>query len=330
MKRLLTVAARGLRAPAHAGLVIMPGSEAGLPSQVSVSIVSHGQMALVAPLLRALQEWASETVGEVILTLNLPEPLLFQEQDFGFPVRILRNAQPLGFGANHNQASRQARRAFFCVLNPDIRLQGNPFAVLTDVLATHPEIAVVAPRVKDSEGRVEDNARYFPTAGEIARKLIGGRSRTFDQGTDAIGYPDWVAGMFMLSRLDTFRALGGFDERYHLYYEDVDLCARAAHAGYRVGVVDIAGVVHDAQRTSHRKLKYAGWHLKSMCRYFLSKAGRGVCVWAVRQCVITAGAADTKRKGAALCLRRVRRLPAVSPPSDESAYISRPAKTDCT
>ncbi len=250
-----------------------PQAGAAYP-QVSVSIVSHGQMGLVAPLLRTLQERAPGAVAEIILTLNLPEPVAFDERDFGFPIRILRNVRPLGFGANHNQAAQYAQHALFCILNPDIRLEADPFGRLAQILDQHPDVALVAPRVTDGQGHREDNARYFPTVGEILGKCAGGRSRTFDSGAELIGYPDWVGGMFMLTKRDVFRAVGGFDEAYHLYYEDVDLCARLRAAGYKVAVADVGGVIHEARRASHRQLKYALWHLKSMCRYFAVRAWR--------------------------------------------------------
>jgi GT2 family glycosyltransferase len=59
---------------------------------------------------------------------------------------------------------------------------------------------------------------------------------------------DWVAGMFLLIRTEAFRALGGFDEGFHLYYEDVDFCARAWKAGWKVQVHPEVSVIHDAQR----------------------------------------------------------------------------------
>ena len=84
-------------------------------------------------------------------------------------------------------------------------------------------------------------------------------------------YPDWVAGMFMLLPVRTFEDLGGFDVRFHLYYEDVDLCARLGQASKRI-ICDLrVSVIHDARRDSHRKLKYLNWHIASMRRYFVKQ-----------------------------------------------------------
>jgi GT2 family glycosyltransferase len=82
--------------------------------------------------------------------------------------------------------------------------------------------------------------------------------------------PDWVAGMFMLFCGDAFRRMGGFDEKYFLYYEDVDLCARIRLAGWRVAVCPTVTAIHDARRASHRSMRYFRWHLTSILRYFMS------------------------------------------------------------
>ena len=74
----------------------------------------------------------------------------------------------------------------------------------------------------------------------------------------------------MLFRREVFEKLRGFDERYFLYYEDVDLCARLNLQGYAVALCPAATVVHHAQRSSHQSIKYLRWHLLSMLRFFVS------------------------------------------------------------
>lgn len=106
-------------------------------------------------------------------------------------------------------------------------------------------------------------------------KLLG-----LDRGTYAVDRrarcfcPDWVAGMFMLFPSAAFEAVGGFDENFYLYYEDVDICVRLRHLGYRVAVMRGASVVHNARRDSRRCLRFARWHAASMARYFWKHWGR--------------------------------------------------------
>ncbi len=236
---------------------------------LSVSIVSHSQGALVAELLGDLATYCSGTPMEVLLTLNLPETLPCDLSRFPFPVVLINNAKPLGFGANHNQAFERSTGESFCVLNPDIRLAHDPFPAMRTALA-EPGVGLVAPRVLNPEGLPEDSARPFPSPMIILLKALHlGEGRPCVVGTHTL-YPDWVAGMCMLLRSVQFRKLGGFDTRYFLYYEDVDLCARLRLSGLQVALTPAARVTHAAQRASHRKLRYLLWHVSSFLRFSFS------------------------------------------------------------
>ena len=87
-------------------------------------------------------------------------------------------------------------------------------------------------------------------------------------------HPEWVAGMFMLFRSQDFARLGGFDEAFFLYYEDVDICVRAWKQGMKIVACPQVSVVHDARRDSHRSARHIRWHLASMVRYFFKHWGR--------------------------------------------------------
>jgi len=235
---------------------------------ISVSVVSHGQGELICNLFSDLARHCSSTV-EVVLTLNVPETLAFDPAQYGFPVRVLRNPAPRGFGANHNAAFRAANHDLFCVLNPDVRLCADPFPTLAERLRD-PAVGVVAPIIRSPTGTIEDSARRVPTPLSILRKVFLGEGvPDYEIGTVDF-HPDWIAGMFMVFRRETFATLGGFNERYFLYYEDVELCTRLALSGKRVILCPAVEAVHDARRQSHRNLRYLRWHVASVMRFFCS------------------------------------------------------------
>lgn len=245
---------------------------------ISISIVSHSQMGLVAQLLGDIEERCSDLNFELILTLNLDERLPFTLDSFSYPIMLVRNSAPLGFGANHNQAFTHATGRYFCVMNPDIRLNSNPFSALLACLRVS-SVGVVAPLVLGEDGGVEDSARRFPSPLKILCKVFGGGRGPTYVIDDVPIYPDWVGGMFMLFPRRMFEKLGGFDERYFLYYEDVDICARLRLLGHEVVLCPQAKVTHYAQRSSHRSFKYLCWHLRSLARFFLSPV-----YWRARSC----------------------------------------------
>lgn len=234
---------------------------------ISISVVSHGQFGLVKNLLDDLEKYCSELNFELILTLNLPEHV--ELCSYRFPVHIISNEHVKGFGENHNAAFAVAEGDFFCVVNPDVRLTNNVFDAL---LPFHIEkdAGLTAPVVSNSAGELEDSARRFPSPLSIGLKVLGLTRRAEKLSNSFSSSPDWVAGMFMLFNSAEYKALGGFDERYFLYYEDVDICARLALKGRSVLMCQTANVIHDAQRSSHKSFKYLRWHLSSMLRFFFS------------------------------------------------------------
>jgi N-acetylglucosaminyl-diphospho-decaprenol L-rhamnosyltransferase len=233
---------------------------------ISVSIVSHGQGELVSALLADIAALRRDDL-RIIVTLNIPEA---DPGAHGIEAKYIHNPQPKGFGANHNHALAASEDEFFCILNPDIRCSADPFPNLIAALQ-EPRVAVAGPRVYSASGKLENSARRFPTFASLAAKGLGFAPELDYPESEERLSPDWVAGMFMLARREAFRAVGGFDERYFLYYEDIDLCRRLRQRGLEIRLVPSAKVVHDARKTSHRDLRYLGWHLRSIFRFLTTK-----------------------------------------------------------
>ena len=232
---------------------------------VTVSIVSHGQGVMVEPLLRDLGR--CRQVVRIVVTHNIPEDDISCPEYLAPRMQRICNRHPLGFGTNHNQAFGLCETELFAVLNPDIRLTNDPFPQLAAALDAG-VAGVIAPAVLNPNGLLEDSARRFPTALRLLRKLMGGGDgRAVFEGA-APHDVDWTAGMFLLFPAQTFREFRGFDEDFHLYYEDVDICTRLWRSGRRVMLHPGVTVIHAAQRASRRNLRYMLWHLSSMLRYF--------------------------------------------------------------
>lgn len=230
---------------------------------VTVSIVSHRHGEMVANLVRQLLNFP--LVERILVTHNVAEECNLPKDQ---RVCEIWSSLPVGFGENHNDAFKQCRSEYFCVLNPDIGFQEDPFRRLLQTLASSGS-AMVAPRIVNRNGQTEDSARYFPTVGGILAKLLGvsdGREmRIFG---DKPFCPQCVAGMFMLFKSAEFSALGGFDTRYFLYYEDMDICVRIWKLKKKIVLDPRMSVIHDARRESHRSLRFLSWHLASMLRFF--------------------------------------------------------------
>ena len=230
---------------------------------ITVSVVSHGHGTMVARLTE--QFLCLPEVSRVIVTLNIEEQLDLPED---VRIQVLHNEVPKGFGANHNAAFELCETDLYCVVNPDIELRQNPFPALVQALES-PTVALAAPLVLGETGQIEDSWRQFPSPLDLALKAFSRYDGTYPEATKNTHFtPDWVAGMFFLFTRHDYAALGGFDEGFFLYYEDVDICARlqVAQRGI-IGCTD-AQVVHKAQRASWHSWRYRRYHLTSIARYF--------------------------------------------------------------
>ena len=237
---------------------------------IRLSMVSHGQARLANQFLQDLA--GIPEVAELVVTENIPDAPMHPPP--GLTVLAHHNPLPLGFAGNHNQAFEGCEQAFYCVANPDIRLPINPFPGLLAAMQD-PTVGLVAPLVLGPAGQPEDNARRFPTPWNLAQKLAGVNDGRYHLMPQSDARPvEWVAGMFLLFRAQAFRDVGGFDAKFHLYYEDVDICARLWKSGWKVMCDPGVTVVHEAQRASRHNFRYMRWHAASMARYFGKHLGR--------------------------------------------------------
>lgn len=243
--------------------------EAVCTKRLVISIVSHGHGEDIQRLLSHLALQSAPYIARIVITHNVPEPMLRAPQETGWPfvVQTLHNEIPQGFGANHNKALRDVTEAFVCVLNPDVELlQGQePFAALLQA-AAQPYAGCAYPEQVDRGGVVQDSERELPSPGALWRRRLLGRAQ---QRTD------WVNAACMVLPASAWQAVQGFDEGYFMYCEDVDLCLRLRLQGLQL-IKAPARVIHAGQRDSHRRLRHLVWHLCSLLRLWSSAAYREI------------------------------------------------------
>jgi GT2 family glycosyltransferase len=211
---------------------------------------------------------------QAIVTLNIPEPVLaaaLQQTHWPFPVRILENTQPMGYGANHNQASQYTRSNWFCAVNPDIRWCAVAAPPVLPASTNGQPIGLYCLAQVSETGATQDYARTLPTPWSVAVRWV---ARQCDikkpLGVVASVSPaHWVNGACMLFPVAVYRQLGGFNERYFMYCEDVDLCLRLQLQGHRLAALPIT-VVHAAQRNTRHQRQHLYWHIRSLLRLWCS------------------------------------------------------------
>ena len=177
-----------------------------------------------------------------------------------FPhVHLIRASGNVGFGAGNNLGIAESRSELVLLLNPDTLVPAGAIDSLIAALRAHPESAAVAPRLVDGAGRAELSFGPMPSPwGEAWQKLIGAgharRTWPIYPWVEAMTRRDrtvaWVSGACLLIRRADALAVGLFDERYFLYWEDVDFCAALRAAGRTVRFTPSAVVTHLRGRSS--------------------------------------------------------------------------------
>ena len=168
-------------------------------------------------------------------------------------VRLLRLPENVGFSAGNNTGMRASAGELILLLNNDTIVPDGALDRLIERLEAHPAAAIAGPRLIDGEGRAELSfGPMISPLGELRQKIVVGLhargvgpvSRWVDRRTRREQYVDWVSGACLLVRRPAAEAVGGLDERFFLYTEDVDFCASVRANGGKVLFTPAAEIVH--------------------------------------------------------------------------------------
>lgn len=178
--------------------------------------------------------------------------------------RFIRREENHGMGRSTNFGTQQVEADYYFILNPDTRLTDpDILEKLVSYMESHPDVGIVAPRIFNFDGTRQDTCRRFPAWYQplVQRTAIGatawGRSyakhflmHDFDQSTERP--VEWVQGSAMFVSGKTWKNLGGFDDRFWLYFEDIDLCRRVWQSGSKVVYAPHLTLQHAFGRASAR------------------------------------------------------------------------------
>jgi N-acetylglucosaminyl-diphospho-decaprenol L-rhamnosyltransferase len=202
----------------------------------------------------------------------------------GLPLRSIAAGRNGGFGFGCNIGLAAGAAPYVLFINPDARIERADLERLVTVLEAEPETAIVGPRLLDGDGALIPNLRREQRASSLwAQALFLHRllpaaawANEIDRSARAHGrpgYPEWISGACMLARRDVLERIGGFDEDFFLYSEDMDLCARIRGAGGRVRYEPGATVRHEEGQSAPRTSLYAVLARSRTC-YAAKHAGR--------------------------------------------------------
>ena len=193
---------------------------------------------------------------------------------------VIANEQTLGFGANINRGVAATTAPYVVASNPDIEVTRGAIGILTRFAEEHPRCGIAAPQLRYPDGRWQPSRRSFPTVrGTLVRRTPlrrvlhpeqrQRRHYLLDERPEEPTQSDWFLGAFLFLRRQMLEELGGLDEGYHLYGEDIDLAWRARRAGWERWYVPEAVVIHHHQAVTDRSFftRRTLWHWRSIARF---------------------------------------------------------------
>ena len=255
---------------------------------VSISLVSHNQRRDLERLLPSLLVAAERVDSEILLVDNRSEDGTRELVERGFPqVGLALNPNRAGYGENHNINLRRAGGRYFVVMNSDMTVEPGVFAGLKRFMDGHPDAGIVSPRVLNEDGTIQGLNKRYPTVLDLSLRRFAPRQlgrwvqprldryEMRDVGYGRVCEVPFLSGAFMFCRTDLLKALGGFDPRYFLYFEDVDLCRRVQKT-HRTVYYPHVSVTHYWQRSAHSDWSYSLHFFRSALRYF---SRWGVRLW---------------------------------------------------
>ena len=193
---------------------------------------------------------------------------------------MIQNERPLRLAANVNLGAAATSGDLVLFSNPDAIAEPGAVATLEVFMAEHPRCGIAGPQMQWPDGTWQPSRRRFPTVtGTLVRRtplrrlfppLEHQRSHyQLDEPADAPVQADWLLGAFLLQRRDLLDEIGGWDAGYRHYVEDIDLCYRAAQAGWERWYVPGAVVRHEYAAVIDKRFLswHTLWHMRGMARF---------------------------------------------------------------
>jgi N-acetylglucosaminyl-diphospho-decaprenol L-rhamnosyltransferase len=239
---------------------------------VSAVVVSHGHREELAESLPAL----APQVDEIVLVANVPGSVPGDRHG----ARVVENERPVSYAANLNRGIAETTGELVLVNNPDAVPAPGAVAELVAFLQAHPRCGIAGPQLVDHDGSWQPSRRRFPTVGGtlVRRSPLRllfpplERQRAHYQLDERPVEPveaDWMLGGCLLLRRSMLEELGGYDAGFRMYGEEIDLCYRAARAGWERWYVPQAVVRHRWDALTDRTLltRRTLWHWRSVLRF---------------------------------------------------------------
>ncbi|MCC6606378.1 MAG: glycosyltransferase family 2 protein [Anaerolineae bacterium] len=252
---------------------------------LSIIIVSWNVRELLANCLRSVLAQTGLALQVIVVDSASSDgsPELVAEQ---FPqVELVACQENVGFPRGNNLGLERANGRFILLLNPDTIVHGDALARMVSYLQQHPAVGVVGPQLLNDDGSVQSSRRRFPTLWTavfestwlqpFAPQAVLDHYYVRDVGDGETAVVEWVMGACLMTRQEVVAQVGGLDEAYFMYSEELDYCRRIHQAGWQVVYYPEAQVTHLSGKSSEQAVTQRHINFnRAKLRYFRKYHGR--------------------------------------------------------
>jgi N-acetylglucosaminyl-diphospho-decaprenol L-rhamnosyltransferase len=256
----------------------IPPYSSVLPPSLSIIILSWNVRDLLRTCLASLP--LTQPSAEVIVVDSASADGSAEMVRARFPaVRLIASSENLGYTRGNNLGLRAAKGRYLLILNPDTEIVGDALAKMLAYMDSHSRVGVLGPQMLSPDGKVQSTRRRFPTlltgffesiwTQRFASRRLLDRYYGRDLPDHQIAEVDWVTGAALLVRREAYEQVGGLDEGFFMYSEEMDWQRRMKEAGWQVVYFPLAQVIHHEAKSSEQVP--AATHIRfhsSKVRYF--------------------------------------------------------------
>jgi N-acetylglucosaminyl-diphospho-decaprenol L-rhamnosyltransferase len=238
---------------------------------ISVSIVSHNNWKEIEKLLNKIIKIS--LIKEILITINKPE-VINLDNLFHNKVQLHHNDKELSYSKNQNNAFNRAVNKYFIMINPDIIFEQNDMEsfICQSLKIFRKENTLISPILFDIKGQVSNPPRKFIKITMLPRLFIKKFFSLEDHFFQVhnLSREHWISGGIYFLKSETFKNVGGFDEIYRLYCEDMDFCYRCHINNVKIIQLEAGetNFLHDGRKQSAKKLQFFIWHVHSILKWF--------------------------------------------------------------
>ncbi len=264
--------------------------------KISVIITHFRKPDVLRLCIRSVQKALKDIDSEIIVvdSMTMSQTVMMMREEFD-TLLYIQNRENTGYAKLVNQGIRHSTGEYLLVLNSDLVSEPDAISKMIAFMDQHQDVGMLGPRLRYFNNEHQQSFFRFYTPWTIlARRTPLVRLRRFSgiesdflmksSSTDEIQTPDWIMGSSMMTRRSVVDQIGGMDEGFFMYFEDVDWCRRVWHNGHKVVYLPEAVMYHYLGRASKSGFgifdalfnRHTRWHIKSALRFFMKYRNLGI------------------------------------------------------